>query len=165
MQNNSKRFGALKLGLVLSLAVSACGGTGAESTTTMTDGESEYSFGSPGDPADADRTVEISATDSLAFEPAELMVAAGETVTFRIVNQGSLVHDFTLGDQATQDEHEAEMAEMDGMANDQPNGVTIPAGETMELTWTFTEGGTVLIGCHQPGHYAAGMKGQITVEA
>ena len=165
MQSNSKRFVALTLGLVLSLAVSACGGTGTELTTTMTDNESEYSFGSPAEPAEADRTVEINATDGLVFEPAELTVAAGETITFRIVNQGSLVHDFTLGDQATQDEHEQQMAEMEGMAHDQPNAMTIPAGETMELTWTFSEAGTVLFGCHQPGHYAAGMKGQITVEA
>jgi uncharacterized cupredoxin-like copper-binding protein len=53
---------------------------------------------------------------------------------------------------------------MEGMAHDQPNVVTIPAGETIELSWTFTEAGTVLIGCHQPGHYAGGMKGQISVK-
>jgi uncharacterized cupredoxin-like copper-binding protein len=43
--------------------------------------------------------------------------------------------------------------------------VTIPASGTKELTWVFAEAGTVLIGCHQPGHYAAGMKGQITVQS
>ena len=52
---------------------------------------------------------------------------------------------------------------MPGMAHDQANNVTVASGETKELTWAFTEPGTVLIGCHQPGHYAAGMKGQITV--
>lgn len=41
---------------------------------------------------------------------------------------------------------------------------TIPAGETVELTWTFGDEGIVLIGCHQPGHYDAGMTGRITVE-
>ena len=150
----------------LLLLVAACGGDTSSATTTVSDDDtsSEFVFGEPADPADADRTIEISALDSFAFEPAELTVAAGETVTFRIVNDGSLVHDFTLGDQATQDEHEAEMAEMEGMAHDQPNVVTIPAGETIELSWTFTEAGTVLIGCHQPGHYAGGMKGQISVE-
>jgi uncharacterized cupredoxin-like copper-binding protein len=86
-------------------------------------------------------------------------------VTFRIANHGSLIHDFTLGDEAAQDEHEAQMAEMGGMAHNQPNVVTVPAGETMELTWTFGEAGTVLIGCHQPGHYAGGMKGRIAIEA
>lgn len=160
----SKRYGGLVVVTALSLVFSACGGTGTESTITLTGGESDYSFGSPGDPAAVDRTIEIAALDSLAFEPAELTVTAGETVTFRVVNDGSLVHDFTLGDQAVQDEHEAEMAEMEGMAHDQPNVVTIPVGETVDLTWTFTEAGTVLIGCHQPGHYAGGMRGQVTVE-
>lgn len=75
------------------------------------------------------------------------------------------IHDFTLGDEATQEEHEEEMAEMGGMAQDQANAVTVAAGETKELTWTFTKSGSVLIGCHQPGHYDGGMKGQITVEA
>jgi uncharacterized cupredoxin-like copper-binding protein len=161
----SRRFITPLSVAVLSLVVSACGGQGTDSSTTSSGGEGEYVFGSLAEPADADRTVEIAATDSLLFEPAEVTVAAGETITFRIVNQGNLVHDFTLGDQATQDEHEAEMAEMGDMAHDQPNVVTIPGGETKELTWTFAQAGTVLIGCHQPGHYDAGMKGQIVVDS
>ncbi|MEX1125622.1 MAG: hypothetical protein WD895_07820 [Acidimicrobiia bacterium] len=44
-----------------------------------------------------------------------MAVRAGETITFRIVNDGTVVHDFTLGDSAIQDEHEEEMAEMGGM--------------------------------------------------
>jgi uncharacterized cupredoxin-like copper-binding protein len=90
----------------------ACGGDTSSTTTTVSDDDtnSEFALGEPADPADADRTIEIATLDSFAFEPAELTVTAGETVTFRIVNDGSLVRDFTLGDQATQDEHEAEMA-------------------------------------------------------
>jgi uncharacterized cupredoxin-like copper-binding protein len=159
----SKRLGALILVTGLSLVIGACNGGDTEASTPVTD--SEFSFGSPAQPADADRTVEITVTDSLAFEPAELTVAAGETITFRIVNPGSVTHDLTLGDQVTQDEHEAEMAEMGDMTHDEPNVVTIPAGETKELTWAFPDSGTVLIGCHEPGHYAAGMKGQITIDA
>ena len=150
----------------LLLLAMACGGDTSSTTTTVSDDDtnSEFALGEPADPADADRTIEIATLDSFAFEPAELTVTAGETVTFRIVNDGSLLHDFTLDGQATQDDHEAEMAGMEGMAHDQPNVVTISAGETIDLSWTFTEAGTVLIGCHQPGHYAGGMKGQISVE-
>ena len=61
------------------------------------------------------------------------------------------------------------MAEMmaSGQVGDHtdPNVVVLEAGETKELTWKFTESGTVLIGCHQPGHYAAGMKGSVEVGA
>jgi uncharacterized cupredoxin-like copper-binding protein len=107
-----RRFALAAAVTTLLLLATACGGDTSSTTTTVPDDDtnSEFAFGEPADPADADRTIEIATLDSFAFEPAELTVTAGETVTFRIVNDGSLVHDFTLGDQATQDEHEAEMA-------------------------------------------------------
>ena len=157
------RAAAPMLILALALTVAACGqGTGA--TTNRETAGTEFPFGSPADAANAERVVDIQTTDALTFEPADITVAAGETVTFRLTNDGAVAHDFTLGDQATQDEHETEMSEMGGMAHDEPNVATIPAGETVEVTWTFGDEGTVLIGCHQPGHYAAGMTGRITVE-
>ena len=143
------RAAAPTLILALALTVAACGQETGETTTPETT-ESEFAFGSPADAADADRVIEIQTTDALRFEPADITVAAGETVTFRLTNNGSVVHDFTLGDQATQDEHEAEMSEMNGMAHDEPNVATIPAGETAELTWTFDGEDTVLIGCTSP---------------
>lgn len=121
--------------IAVALTVAACGQDTGETTTETTG--SEFAFGSPADAADADRVVEIQTSDALTFEPADITVAAGETVTFRLTNDGAVVHDFTLGDQATQDEHETEMSEMDGMDHDEPNVATIPAGETVELTWTF----------------------------
>ena len=157
------RAAALTLILTLALTVAACGQETGD-TTKPEATESEFAFGSPADAADADRVIVIQTTDALTFEPADITVAAGETVTFRLSNDGALVHDFTLGDQATLDEHEAEMSEMDGMAHDEPNVATIPAGETIEITWTFGDEGTVLVGCHQPGHYSAGMTGRIRVE-
>jgi len=163
MKLSKPQAATLALFAVLALTAGACAQSPAASTTP--DANPGRSFGSPAEAADADRVIEITASDNLVFEPAEIAVAAGETVTFRVINDGNLVHDFTLGDQATQDEHEAEMAEMGGeMAHEEPNTVTIPAGETAELTWRFAESGTVLIGCHQPGHYAAGMKGQVEVQ-
>lgn len=165
-------FTRSRLGLLaaLTLVVAACGGaattTSPPTDDSMMDDHGAFIFGEPGDPAQADRVVEIQATDKLVFEPTELTVKAGETITFRVINAGQIPHDFTLGDQATQDDHEQEMAEMAGMAiPDSDNAVVVAAGETKELTWRFTEAGTVLIGCHQPGHYAAGMKGEITVES
>lgn len=164
MTRQLPRPAALILIVVVALTAAACGRDSGETTITATGTGGEFSFGSPARAADADRTIEIQTTDNLTFEPADITVTAGETITFRLINHGSLVHDFTLGDEATQDEHEAEMAGMEGMAHDDPNVVVIPAGETAELTWTFVDVGTVLIGCHQPGHYATGMTGLITVE-
>jgi uncharacterized cupredoxin-like copper-binding protein len=148
------------------LLIGACGATASTTTVAGDDLGIGFPFGEPADPADADRTVAIVAGDNLRFDPANVTVTVGETVTFRIVNAGQVPHDFTLGDQMTQNEHEAEMAEMSGMTMaDEANAVTVAVEETRELTWRFTKPGTVLIGCHQPGHYAAGMKGEITVES
>ena len=145
---------------VIALSATAC----ASDPTTTPETDSPFTFGSPAEPADADRVIEIRTTSELVYEPSDISVAAGETVTFRLINEGNLDHDFTLGDQATQDEHEAEMAEMSGMNHSEPNVILVPAGEIAELTWKFGESGMVLIGCHQPGHYAGGMTGQVTIE-
>lgn len=124
-----------------------------------------FAFGEPADVADADRMVEIEMSDELRFVPDEVEVAEGETITFRLHNAGKIPHDFTIGDAATQDEHDAEMADMDSeMMRDHGDGnaVTIAPGETEELTWHFTEVEGVLFGCHIPGHYDAGMRGTFT---
>ena len=172
---------------VSGLAVASCGsddGPGAASgasETTMSaennmdedpghedEGHTEgYEFGEPMETADATRVVEIAAKDDFSFEPASVTIAAGDSVTFRVENVGVIPHDFTLGDSHLQEEHEAEMAEMspDDMAmHDEPNAFTLASGETKEMTWHFTEAGEILFGCHTPGHYAAGMKGTITIE-
>ena len=44
-----------------------------------------------------------------------------------------------------------------------PAAVTIEAGETVSVLARLDEPGETLIGCHQPGHWPAGMKGTITV--
>ena len=131
--------------------------------------EDAFTFGEPAESSDADRTIEVDANDNLSFGPDDFEVSAGETIQFVITNSGAIPHDFTIGDQAAHDAHEAEMAEMAEMAegamhHGDPNAVILEPGETKSLTWTFTETGTVLIGCHQPGHYAGGMKGTVEVE-
>jgi len=157
----------------LALILAACDGTavaGAENGAKDFVGEEveEFTFGSPADASDADRVIEVATTDDFSFGPEEIMVSAGETITFVITNIGSIPHDFTLGDAATQDAHEADMAEMAStgeMARDEVNAVVLAPGEQKELTWYFSEAGTFIVGCHQPGHYAAGMVGAVNVEA
>lgn len=130
--------------------------------------EHMFEFGEPTDPSDADRIIEISTLDELRFDPDRVTVAVDETITFRVTNPGNLPHDFTLADEHGQEEHEAEMAEMAGsgtMMMDEPNGFVVQPGETKELTWHFDEEGEILIGCHQPGHYAAGMLATVTVSS
>ena len=47
-------------------------------------------------------------------------------------------------------------------AGDEP-AVTVKPGQSGDLTYTFDTAGTYEIGCHQSGHYDAGMKIAITV--
>lgn len=121
--------------------------------------------GGPADAAEADRTIEVTTLDTMAYDPSAITVESEETVTFTVTNTGEAVHEFTLGDQAMQEEHAEEMGDMDaGMAHDEPNSLSLQPGETKELTWRFGETGTVIYACHEPGHYQAGMRGEISVE-
>ncbi len=112
------------------------------------------------------RTVEIEMVD-IEFEPDTLEVARGETVRFVFANSGDVAHDAFIGDESAQAEHEAAMREADGdehggHGDEAENAISVEPGDTGELTYTFDRAGTIEIGCHQEGHYDAGMK--ITVE-
>lgn len=111
------------------------------------------------------RIIEVAMTDELRFEPAAFTVRPGEMVRFEVTNTGAILHDFFLGDEAEQAEHEEAMGGMSGMAKDGPNSLSVDPGETKTLDYTFPdEPGELLIGCHEPGHYGAGMVATVTIE-
>ena len=116
-------------------------------------------------PSVAATRIEVTLTDALKIEPASMTVPAGVPVTFVVTNSGVTDHEFYLGDEAAQAEHEKEMAEMGGMSHDEPEGIAVKPGETKELTYTFAQAGQTLAGCHVVGHYGGGMKADITVGA
>lgn len=123
----------------------------------------EEGMGEPADASEAARTISVEAFD-MAFDPETISVEPGEVVTFEVTNTGEAVHEFFLGDNAMQEEHAEEMADMgSGMAHDEPYSIRLDPGQTKELTWRFAEGGEVEFACHEPGHYEAGMHGQISV--
>lgn len=156
--------------LVAPLALlAACGGDSADDNTGDGGGTA---------PASGARTIDV-VMDDIAFRPDAIRVAAGETITFRFTNAGAITHDAFLGDAAEQAEHEAEMAEMaatttmggmDGMhgtdshAEHLGNAITVQPGDTQTFTHTFAAGEVLEIGCHQPGHYEAGMKITLQVD-
>jgi len=158
------------VGLAALLLLAACGGDEVAPPSDTEEAQTEFAFGEPGEESAADRTIEVEATSPFVFDPDEATVAVGETVTFEVSNTDAIAHDFLIGDQEAQDEHELEMREMDdlddgsSMEHGDVNAVEVSAGETASITWTFTEPGTVLFGCHEPGHYDAGMVGEVTVE-
>ena len=159
----------------------------ALSLPALADG-GHFAFGQPADAAKADRTVEITLGD-MYYEPSSVQVKAGETVRFVLKNEGSLLHEFSLGDAAMHAEHQKHMLmmqqmgmltptamqhdmskmdhsqhDMSGMVHDDPNTVMLEPGQSAELTWTFSQSTGLEFACNIPGHYQAGMVGSVEVQ-
>jgi len=121
------------------------------------------SSGDNGSSAEEPRAVEVRMSDELTFDPEEISVTTGETVRFEVTNDGATVHEFLIGDEAAQAEFAEEMAAGDAHGHTDA-GVTVQPGETETFEYTFEEAGSdLLAGCHEPGHYDAGMVASITV--
>jgi uncharacterized cupredoxin-like copper-binding protein len=125
-----------------------------------------FAFGAPAAATDAVRSVTIAMTDD-RFKPDSVVVHAGETVRFVVTNTSGIDHEFTLGDEATERAHRKEMADMmargESMQHDDPNAISVAPGRTRDLTWTFGRAGRLEFDCNIPGHYEAGMKGNLIV--
>jgi len=113
----------------------------------------------------AARTVDVEMHD-IGYAPATVPVRAGETVKFVFHNKGQIVHDAFLGDEAAQADHEKEMragSSGDMHTHGGADAIKVEPGTTGELTHTFKAGEALVIGCHEAGHYQAGMKLPVTV--
>ncbi len=109
------------------------------------------------------RTIEVTMTDDLRYDPAAISVTAGETVRFVVHNEGAAVHEFLIGTEEEQAAFEAEMSDGHGDGHGDEAGVSVAPGAAGEFTYTFDEPGELLIGCHEPGHYDGGMVAVVTV--
>ena len=109
------------------------------------------------------RTIDVDMQD-IKYSMTTVSVKTGETVKFVFHNKGAVMHDAYIGDEGAQMAHEQQMSmssgEHGGMGG--TDGITVDPGKTGELTHTFDKAGTTIIGCHQPGHYQAGMKIDVT---
>lgn len=108
------------------------------------------------------RTVEVEMRDN-AYSPATVDVDAGETVRFLFTNTGKVTHEAYVGKAAAQAEHADEMESMGGMDHGDDDVLVLEPGQVGDLTQTFDESGSVQIGCHQPGHFEAGMVLDVSV--
>jgi uncharacterized cupredoxin-like copper-binding protein len=106
--------------------------------------------------------VAVTMTDAMRFEPGVLTVKAGEPITFVVKNAGVIVHEFFVGSEAEQLDHAAEMADV-GMSHGHDNALSVAPGHMGSLTMTFATAESLVVGCHEPGHYEAGMAGTLTV--
>ncbi|MFO8142043.1 MAG: cupredoxin domain-containing protein [Marinobacter sp.] len=141
------------------------------------------SSGEPGKASEASRTINVAMHDNY-YEPEAIEVETGETVRFVVENKGNLVHEFNIGTPSMHEAHQEEMMmmvehgviqggklnkqmmQMDmgnghSMKHDDPNSVLLEPGESQELVWKFTGKGSIEFACNVPGHYQAGMYGDV----
>jgi uncharacterized cupredoxin-like copper-binding protein len=119
------------------------------------------------------RSIEVTLLDSMKFTPDSIQVSAGETIRFVVHNKGKLAHEMVLGNAQAIAAHAKEMQAMaaTGNTSHQHGGragaiaVSVPAGEVREWVVKFDEAIELEIACLVPGHYEAGMKGKLNVQA
>ncbi len=175
-----RSFGFVRVLAAAGLTVSACGADGNDASGEVMRAD-DSATGGPGQ-VQGD-VVDIEMVD-IAFEPTAVEVKAGEPVTFRFTNNGAVQHEAIFGDEAEQEAHAEEMGAMDGMdigdeqmdmdgdgAMDMPTSdmsdmdgdFVLEPGTSGEVTMTFDEAGSTIIGCHEPGHWEAGMRVEVTI--
>lgn len=146
-------------------AFAVAGGSGAHSHDHGA-GQHEHSSvaGKPGSAQQVKRTIDVTMSDNMRFNPSRITVKKGETVRFIVRNAGQIPHEFVLGSAAELKAHAAMMRQHPNMKHEDPNAVTVAPGKTGELIWTFTTSGNVDVACLIPGHFEAGMVGQVAVK-
>jgi uncharacterized cupredoxin-like copper-binding protein len=96
-----------------------------------------------------------------AFSPTRVTVPAGVPVTFVIVNDDPIDHEWIVGDAAV---HAAHRTGTEMVHGARPTEVSVAALTSVETTVTFDAPGLYPFICHLPGHEAYGMVGLVIVE-
>ena len=109
------------------------------------------------------RTINVEMVNGMRFKPSEIRVKKGETIRFVLKNTDGVKHEFSLGTQKELLEHYEVMKKFPDMEHDEPNKISLVPGKQGEVIWQFTKRDTVNFACLHPGHFDAGMKGQVIV--
>jgi uncharacterized cupredoxin-like copper-binding protein len=124
-------------------------------------------FGRTGDPKKITRTIVFDMTDDMRFKPSHITVKRGDTLRFRAVNRGKVMHELVIGTESELIEHAELMKRFPTMEHDEPFMAHVPPGKTGEIVWQFTQPGTFRFACLMPGHswndLRDGMVGTIVV--
>jgi uncharacterized cupredoxin-like copper-binding protein len=176
---------ALTAILSLSITSIAFAGGGHGTNDGSSGGHGSGGVGSAGKTSEVSRTIDIVMMDNY-YEPEIIVIKAGETIRFKVSNNGVSVHEFNIG---TSDMHKAHQEEMLMMAqhgiiqggkinrelmkmdmgngqtmeHNDPNSVLLASGEQAELIWTFPNDAELEFACNLPGHYQSGMVGEINI--
>lgn len=120
-------------------------------------------WGIAGDPARVSRTIRITMTDDMRFSPSKLTIQRGEVIRFEVVNAGKILHEMVIGTRQELDAHAALMLKHPDMEHDEPYMAHVEAGQSTPIVWHFNRAGKFHFACLIPGHFQAGMTGDIEV--
>jgi uncharacterized cupredoxin-like copper-binding protein len=109
------------------------------------------------------RTIAIQLSDDMRFTPDKIEVKQGETIRFVLTNAGQVMHEYVLGTKPVLEEHAALMKRFPNMEHDEPYMAHVAPGKKGEIIWTFNQAGDFDFACLLPGHYEAGMVGNLKV--
>ena len=113
------------------------------------------------------RTVELTMTEQMTFEPARIEVRGGESIRFVVRNMSNQAHEVYIGNERQQQMHATEhsaLAPAEQTTSDHIGfGVHVAPFGNGALAVKFDGPYELLIGCHYPGHYQAGMRAVIEV--
>lgn len=146
----------------------------------------ETSFGRAGDPKKVSRTVRVGMEDTMHFRVlasaagkrasdvpmserahamgGDIVVKRGETIRFRVRNDGKLMHEMVIGTMDELKKHAELMRKHPDMEHDEDYMAHVAPGKEGEIVWQFTRTGEFHYACLVPGHMEAGMIAKITVK-
>ncbi|WP_344809256.1 cupredoxin domain-containing protein [Allohahella marinimesophila] len=173
---NASRFLVVAAAISISATAFAAGNHGGGHGNGASNGE-------PGKTSEGIRSITVEMHDNY-YEPEAIEVKLGETVRFVVKNKGDLVHEFNIGTPVMHTGHQKKMMMMvehgviqggklnhdmmkmnmgngHSMKHDDPNSVLLEPGQSQEIVWKFTEKGNIEFACNVPGHYQAGMYGEV----
>jgi len=156
-----KTFTFLAL-LAMAGPIYAHGNSTTHATTAPLRAE-QTEWGIAGSPGKVKRTIALHMTDAMRFEPDRIEVREGDTVRLRVANRGRLLHEIVLGTPQALGAHAELMKKYPGMEHDEAHMAHVAAGRQGEIVWTFNRVGEFAFACLIPGHFEAGMVGQIVV--
>ncbi len=135
-------------------------------------GPQDHGSGAAGDAAltalRVDRSLEVRMNDAMRFVPDQIQVQAGETLRLQVFNDGKVPHELVLGSDEAIAQHAEEMKKGGAHATHSHGGVAsieLGPGQRGELVVRFSQATTLQMACLIPGHYEAGMKGTVQVQA
>jgi uncharacterized cupredoxin-like copper-binding protein len=105
---------------------------------------------------DTPRPIEMAMDDTLKFMPDKVAVTKGETVRFLLTNSGTVTHEFAVG---PKDKVDADV--VDGVIVKEADEILGKHIKVIEYTFDGT--GPYGYACHEPGHFEAGMFGDIVL--